>query len=200
MANRFTQIFPALEKALKEYGDPIHYEQLSELTGIPAKNVSTALAYHTRNFPLGTVRRVKRGTYVYTTPLRRRTPPSPDQPPLFKGPVTQEEIDAKTHPAQRAGFVPDMRTATEAEADRQAGVVNEIRSFGDTLTASEKNAFRDAAGLTTNTPGSIGWDGVDRVGDKLADATIVHIENGDDDGRRDVFFTWRGRMWKAFVL
>jgi hypothetical protein len=224
MAREASQYFHQLEKTLREFGDPMHYTQLSELLDIPPKNVATALAYHTRHFPLGTVRRVKRGTYLYVgsaNSVRRRqqniAAAIAETQKQRSGPVTQEEIDAKTHPAQQPGFVPDP-------LPRRNPVVEQLAAFGDELTPAERAAFREAAEAAADfardtdlvrvegyAPKSVVSPEPLRVsvpaqserqflapGGRVT-VTISHHQS-NDDGSYDLYFVLNGKMWKAYQL
>lgn len=108
-------IYPELEKALKEYGQPIHYSDLAELVGYEAPNVCSSLALQVRQHPRGVVRRVGRGTYEYVGRGRR-------------GAVTtsQPALDEDIEPDDIADILPTWDSETEMHAEVENGVIRRV--------------------------------------------------------------------------
>jgi hypothetical protein len=158
---------------LKEMDASAYVKDIGENIGWPATKVAMSLANYLKRNPLGEIARVKIGVYRYVSPAEQ---------------------------ARRAGRA---RKAAIRRANLDALTVGEAALNG-VLTAngghpldnaSESNVFD--LGVKR---GGIQFPSAVVPGLKLDDAVVAHYAPSIGDETQDMYFVWRGKMWKAYQI
>lgn len=200
-----TIINELLNAMAQKPGKVLTADQIAKMTKNEVYRVRDSLTAYVRLHPTGPVERVSSGIFRWNDEVHAPVSAQPATDTTVGEYAREATVkDPYAWSADEVAKVREAQAYANTAAHTHASNNDELTAADgrETLPPGEYHVkFGDVPSLQVRR-GGIAFPPALAPGLKMDDATVVHIgpDDGSLEGNRGVYFTWRGKMWKATTI